>query len=169
MASVPEHLSTVAEEAGDAMDRAYRKSVSAQVSEKTTSLVHTRLLKLLPTMAEHFKVPLSGCQTPQFLRYRVGDYFKAHADRETKGPDYVTRRRVSMVIFLNGESAEPKLDAFGGGRLTFFGLIDGSRADSLGFPLVGERGLLVAFRADLVHSVAPVTHGERYTIVSWCF
>jgi SM-20-related protein len=169
IASVPERPSTVADETSDAIDQAYRKSVSAQVSEKTKSLVHARLLKLLPTIGNHFKVPLNGCQAPQFLRYRVGDYFQPHADRETEGPDYVAQRRVSMVIFLNGESAEPELDSFGGGRLTFFGLMDGSRADSLGFPLVGERGLLVAFRADIVHSVAPVTQGERYTIVSWCF
>jgi SM-20-related protein len=169
MASVPECPSTVADEASDAIDQAYRKSVSAQVSEKTKSLVRTSLLKLLPTIASHFNIPLNGCQTPQFLRYRVGDYFRPHADHETEAPDYVTQRRVSMVVFLNGEYAEPELNSFGGGRLTFFGPMGDSRADSLGFPLMGERGLLVAFRAGIVHSVTPVTHGERYTIVSWCF
>jgi SM-20-related protein len=32
---------------------------------------------------------------------------------------------------------------------------------------VGEPGLLVAFRSDTVHEVLPVTHGERFTVVSW--
>ncbi len=169
MAGAPERPSTVAEKTTDAIDGVYRRSASAQVSAETRSLVHARLLGLLPTLAEHFDVPLNGCQTPQFLRYREGDYFRAHTDREKEGPDYVTQRRVSMVVFLNGEGAEPELDSYMGGRLTFFGLMNDSRGDSIGFPMVGERGLLIVFAADLVHSVTPVTQGERQTIVSWCF
>jgi SM-20-related protein len=33
--------------------------------------------------------------------------------------------------------------------------------------LIGEPGLLVAFRSDVLHEVEAVTHGERYSIVSW--
>jgi predicted 2-oxoglutarate/Fe(II)-dependent dioxygenase YbiX len=32
---------------------------------------------------------------------------------------------------------------------------------------VGERGLLVAFDSGIAHSVTPVTHGERFTVVTW--
>jgi SM-20-related protein len=28
-------------------------------------------------------------------------------------------------------------------------------------------GTLVAYRAETTHEVTPVTHGERFTIVSW--
>ena len=37
----------------------------------------------------------------------------------------------------------------------------------VGLPLVGESGLLVAFDSNLTHAVTPVTHGERYTVVTW--
>jgi predicted 2-oxoglutarate/Fe(II)-dependent dioxygenase YbiX len=169
MARAPERPSTVAETSIDAIDQVYRKSISAQVTEETRALVDASLAGLLPTLAAHFDVPLSRRQPSQFLRYRVGDYFRPHADNEKGGTDHVTQRRVTAVIFLNDESPQPDLDSYVGGRLTFFGLMNDARADRIGFPLVGEKGLLVAFRADLVHSVAPVTHGERCTIVSWCF
>ncbi|MCA1578026.1 MAG: 2OG-Fe(II) oxygenase [Acidobacteria bacterium] len=35
------------------------------------------------------------------------------------------------------------------------------------FHFVGERGTLIAFRAETTHEVTPVTHGERYSMVSW--
>ena len=54
--------------------------------------------------------------------------------------------------------------------LTFYGLMDdGVSGESVGLPLAGETGLLVAFPSHLVHSVSPVTAGERYTLVSWFF
>jgi predicted 2-oxoglutarate/Fe(II)-dependent dioxygenase YbiX len=33
--------------------------------------------------------------------------------------------------------------------------------------MVGEPGMLIAFRAETTHEITPVTHGERYSIVSW--
>ena len=167
MATAPARAAPVAESDADAVDEGYRRTVSAQVSEATRSLVQQRLLDLKPTVERHFEIELKGCQPAQFLRYRVGDYFRAHADHEAEGMQHVTERRVSAVVFLNGESADPGADSYNGGALTFFGLMGDERADSVGLPLVGETGLLVAFSADLVHSVAPVTGGERYTLVSW--
>jgi predicted 2-oxoglutarate/Fe(II)-dependent dioxygenase YbiX len=51
--------------------------------------------------------------------------------------------------------------------LTFYELLDDPVGRSLGFPLEANEGLLIAFRADVPHSVATVTHGDRYTIASW--
>jgi SM-20-related protein len=67
------------------------------------------------------------------------------------------------VLFLNGEGGADQPSSYGGGQLTFYGLM----GDRLGLPLAGRPGLLVAFRSDLVHAVTPVTRGERYTVVSW--
>jgi SM-20-related protein len=167
MATAAGHASLVGEEAADTVDQVYRKSHTAHVSDATQSLVTSRLEKLTPKVESHFETPLTGCQPPQFLRYAEGDYFRAHADHEAHGPDHVTERRISAVIFLNSEGEEPEPGTYGGGELTFFGLMDEPRGDALGFPLQGEQGLLVAFRSDLVHSVTPVTHGERFTVVSW--
>jgi SM-20-related protein len=167
IARSPARPSTVAEESADAVDDAYRKTVSAQVSDETRSVVESRLAELRPVLAEHFRIPLEGFQAPQFLLYREGDFFRPHADQEDEAPEYVRERRVSAVIFLNGESDEPKVGTYRGGALTFFGLMGDPRGDAVGFPLLGEKGLLVAFPSGLVHSVAPVTGGERFTIVSW--
>jgi len=46
---------------------------------------------------------------------------------------------------------------------------DDVSGESVGLPLAGETGLLIAFPAHVVHSVSPVTAGERYTVVSWFF
>ncbi len=74
-----------------------------------------------------------------------------------------------MVVFLNepGETLDPP--GYGGGLLTFAGLLDDPKLRTVGVPLVAETGLLVAFRSDMLHAVTPVTHGERYTIVTWFY
>jgi SM-20-related protein len=74
-----------------------------------------------------------------------------------------------VVIFLNGTSAEPRDDTYGGGALTFYELFDDPVGRKIGFPLEADEGLLVAFRANLLHSVTPITHGDRYTITGWYF
>jgi SM-20-related protein len=80
----------------------------------------------------------------------------------------VKQRRVSVVVFLNDASGEPAPDSYGGGELTFYGLLgDGPSGSPIGVPLDGKGGELVAFRSGLLHGVGAVTHGERYTIVSW--
>jgi predicted 2-oxoglutarate/Fe(II)-dependent dioxygenase YbiX len=56
---------------------------------------------------------------------------------------------------------------YGGGALTFYELLDDPAGRSLGFPLQAEEGLLIAFRANVPHSVTTVTHGDRYTIACW--
>jgi SM-20-related protein len=55
---------------------------------------------------------------------------------------------------------------YGGGALTFYELFDDPVGRLIGFPLEANEGLL-AFRAEVLHSVAPVTHGDRYTIATW--
>jgi predicted 2-oxoglutarate/Fe(II)-dependent dioxygenase YbiX len=46
---------------------------------------------------------------------------------------------------------------------------DAIGGENVGLPLAGEAGLLIAFPSHLVHSVSPVTAGERYTLVTWFF
>jgi predicted 2-oxoglutarate/Fe(II)-dependent dioxygenase YbiX len=40
---------------------------------------------------------------------------------------------------------------------------------SIGLPVTGEAGSLIAFPSDMVHEVTPVSRGERYTVVSWFY
>jgi SM-20-related protein len=89
-------------------------------------------------------------------------------DSSDKDADEASGRRVSAVIFLNGASEEPSPDVYGGGSLSFYGLLqDDPKGQGVGLPLVGSAGALVAFPSHMIHGVTPVTHGRRYTIASW--
>lgn len=153
------------------VDETTRRTKSVKVSAPTLALVRERLLALKPDLERHFGEALTGCEKPQFLRYGVGDFFETHQDSNTdpEAADYIRARRVSVVIFLNGQAGENVPDSHEGGSLSFYGLFKDPRAGSLGFPLAHEAGLLVAFRSDVTHAVEPVTRGERFTVVTWFF
>lgn len=150
------------------VDENVRRATSVTVAATTRASVEARLQALQPLLETHFKVALTGFEEPQFLTYKPGDFYIPHTDKS--GPTTTfAKRKVTAVIFLNGEADAPKRGCYGGGSLTFYGLIDKPRWKEYGFPLVGEAGLLIAFRADVLHEVQPVTHGERQTIVTWFF
>jgi len=168
------HQATVVNKSGKRVAEDFRKTKQAEVSATTVAVVRERLLAVQPRLESHFDVTLSGCQGPEFLVYKVGDFFRAHRD-STDDPDYpddvqyVQKRQVSVIVFLNNEAEEPELASYGGGSLILYGIIDDPREKTRGFPLVGEAGLLIACHSDLFHEVTPVTDGERYTIVCWFF
>lgn len=152
--------------ASGSVDQAVRQTLRIRPSATTVQLVVDRLLQFKPAAEKHFDVALSECEDPQFLRYREGDFFVAHQDGNTGLLRLDTeRRRVSTVIFLSRETETPEPDAYCGGSLVFTDLRPGSSEPK--FHFVGEPGTLIAFRAETTHEVTPVTHGERYSIVSW--
>jgi len=158
---------TVREQGDDyGVDEEARRTKRAEVSSQAFSLVEERLNELRPQLEEHFETSLSGFQKLGFLVYGEGDYFQRHVDRgpDPDAADFARERRVSAVVFLNDETEEPEPDTYGGGALTFYGLLGDER---VGLPLTGEQGLLIAFPSDAIHEVTPVTHGERYTVVTW--
>ena len=154
-----------------AVDESVRRTKVAVVSASAASLVESHLLGLKPALEEHFGLPLNGCQPPQFLVYREGDFFNPHRDSASVpgAAEFSKVRRVATVLFLNGESDEGHEGDYGGGSLTFYGLMGDPRLQNVGLPLRGEPGVLIAFRTDIIHEVTPVTHGERFTVVSWFF
>jgi len=159
---------TVEDEGELEVDRSHRKTRVAKVDPETSTLVRDRLNALRETLAGHFDFPLAECEKPQFLVYEEGDFFRPHMDSSDKDADEASGRRVSAVIFLNGASEEPSPDVYGGGSLSFYGLLqDDPKGQGVGLPLVGSAGALVAFPSHMIHGVTPVTHGRRYTIASW--
>ena len=131
-----------------------RKTTSLHPANETFWQVHERLLRQKSALEAHFSMSLTDCERPQFLRYEKGDFFVRHQDGNTHQLDFdhLRVRRISIVVFLN--------DSFSGGALNFYD-------PTTTFPLMGETGLLVAFKADTFHEVLPVTSGERFTIISW--
>jgi SM-20-related protein len=138
--------------------------------DRSRTALRQRLRGLIPELETHFCTPLVDCESPQYLIYHPGDFFRAHRDGGDSAPDEVTRRRrVSVVIFLNRESEEPAGDAYGQGHLTFHQLLDGPHWGRCAFPLDAEPGLLIAFPSSTLHEVTPVSHGRRFTVVTWFY
>ncbi|HEX8500888.1 MAG TPA: 2OG-Fe(II) oxygenase [Pyrinomonadaceae bacterium] len=149
--------------------RDVRKTTSLEVSAATVADVGRRLRELREGVGRHFGLSLRDCEPPQFLRYGEGDFFVRHQDGDTDQLefDHLRVRRVSVVVFLNGGSDVPAAGSFGGGELLIYRARGEGHAGPVVFPVKGAAGLLVAFRSDTVHEVAPVTRGERFTVVSW--
>jgi len=166
MTTAPAEKAQVTSPLGEDRLDEYRRKVDASILPKEMQFpLKQRMRELIPEIAKHFAVEVVDCESPQYLVYRPGDFFKAHKD--SGGSEKVRRRAVSAVIFLNNESHEPAEGGYGGGHLTFYGLLEGPQWEKCGLPLQGEPGLLVAFRSETVHEVTPVLHGQRFTVVTW--
>jgi SM-20-related protein len=153
----------------DTLDESVRSVKIAQVSSKAMTDVHERLSQIVPTVEQHFGDKLDGFQSVQFLVYREGAHYNPHRDsnQDPKAHSDFHRRAVAAVVFLNGESPTPKRGCYTGGGLAFYGVLNEPPWDEVGFPLAGEPGLLVCFRANTIHEVRAVTGGERFTVVTW--
>jgi predicted 2-oxoglutarate/Fe(II)-dependent dioxygenase YbiX len=125
----------------------------------------------MPIIGEYYDVQLAGCESPYFLVYSKGDFFKPHQDR-SHGEGYSDRvqmRKISAVIFLNSERRELSMEDYCGGKLVFYDLGRGVSPETRRLPVTGEAGLLVTFPSDTLHEVTPVSHGQRYTIASFFY
>ena len=139
-----------------------RKTTSLHPSQETQSQVHERLLSQKSALETHFGLNLNDCEPPQFLCYETGDFFVRHQDGNTHQLDFdhLRIRRISIVVFLNDFSVDAEANCYSGGLLNFYD-------QQITYGLPGETGMLVAFTADTMHEVSPVTSGERFTIISW--
>jgi SM-20-related protein len=148
------------------IDERVRKAVRQTPSAETVQYVQQRLLECKREVEEHFSISLSESEEPQFLRYRVGDFFVAHQDGNTGLIRMDSEaRRVSVVIFLNEQSDAPQEGTYCGGSLVFHDWRGGRGSGEL--RQAYQPGTFVAFRSETTHEVTPVTDGERYTIVGW--
>lgn len=153
----------------DLVHQDVRRTTSLHPSDETISQIHDRLFHQKASLEDHFDLKLVDCERPQFLHYRKGDFFVRHQDGNSDQLefDHLRVRRISIVVFLNGSSLEPEADTFCGGSLNFYDNDYVPGSESPVFSLKGEIGLLVAFAADTIHEVIPVSGGERFTIISW--
>lgn len=142
-----------------------RRTRRAEVSPATEARVGGLLAERKPVLERHFGVMLGAFEKPQFLHYRQGDFFVPHQDGNTPLIHDESRfRKVSAVIFLNGQSDDPLPDNYAGGSLVLHGPYSGP---DLRIAMPALPGSLIAFRSETTHEVTPVTRGERFSIVSW--
>jgi predicted 2-oxoglutarate/Fe(II)-dependent dioxygenase YbiX len=153
------------------VDERTRKAKNVAVALATRQAITSRLQAIAPDVAEHFGSALTGLQELQFLAYNEGDFFAFHRDSADSptDPRRVRERKVSTVIFLNAKSDRPGPDSYGGGALEFYAhdLIAEPMYEQAKIPFAGTPGTLVAFDPFVRHQVEPVTHGQRFTVVTW--
>ena len=167
-ASAFEKATVVKDAQEGVLDEDSRQVISVSVAEGTWRPVRERLRGIKPSLEEHFRVSLSKkCHGPDFLIYHPGGFYRPHRDASEGAPDHIRKRRVSVIVFLNAQSQETAPHTFGGGGLTFYGLMDGPEWSKCAFTLDPAPGLLVAFRSDVLHEAQPVSFGKRYAIVTW--
>jgi SM-20-related protein len=171
MAAAPVEKAVVLGANGEQLlDLDSRKVDSSILPKEFTYPLKQRLRGIQPDLERHFGMKLAGCEPPQYLVYHPGNFFKAHQDVGDYEVKHATKlRRVSVVIFLNAPSQEPTEGAYGDGQLVFYGLLEGAQWQKCAFPLDAEPGLLVAFPSDKWHEVKPVSHGTRFTVVTWFY
>jgi SM-20-related protein len=154
----------------EAVDLQRRKTVLAQVSDQTRAFIVSRLRSSKPSFEQFFGEPFADLvEAPKFLIYHEGDFFVPHRDvfsgDVTVSSPVIKARRVNLVLSLNRETPSGA-DGYAGAALTLYGLIDQPQWKAYGFPVPAEPGLLVAFRSEVLHEVAPILGGERYNVVS---
>lgn len=132
-------------------------------SESVTRDIEAKLDALRERVAEALEIPLGAREGAGFIRYPAGGFYRAHRDRgdDPQWPP-AARRAAALVLFLNASRAAGAEGDFEGGILRLH--LRGGTID-----LVPEPGLLVAFRADLLHEVTDVRDGTRDTIVDWFY
>jgi predicted 2-oxoglutarate/Fe(II)-dependent dioxygenase YbiX len=147
----------------------YRSTLALKVTKEVLKQFRERLFAIQPALENHFNVKLSGIQGPNFLRYRVGDFFKPHRDsNEHHSAEHpAAMRRISVIIFLNSQSGLATPDSYCGGTLNLFGLIGGPEGIKYGIKCKGEEGMLIAFPSATIHEVTTVTSGSRLSAASW--
>jgi predicted 2-oxoglutarate/Fe(II)-dependent dioxygenase YbiX len=131
--------------------------------------VQDRLWEVVPQLERRFGCQVAYVSGVTALIYDPGDHFAAHSDGggDDGAPDEVRRRRVSLVVALNdgaGEQAD-----FRGGELEFFAAA--TPAAAAGAPPLevvrSTPGMLIAFASSMIHRVAPVSSGRRYSLALW--
>jgi predicted 2-oxoglutarate/Fe(II)-dependent dioxygenase YbiX len=143
------------------VDATVRRAVGIEVDTRTLRDVEARLDRCLPALADFFAVALTRREGAAFLRYPTGGFYLPHRDRATAAawPD-ASRRRIALVVFLDSAEASHAAGDFSGGAL---------RLLEVGAEVVPRAGWLVAFPAEWLHEVAPVTRGVRHVIVDWAY
>ena len=143
-------------------DPEFVRSQTLAPSPSAHALVTRAIADRLPALAGFFGRALELNPELHFLIYRQGGFIRPHCD-VLEGEhvlEKIRERVVVFTLFLNGADG-PGTDTFEGGDF----VLHPSAAWRLAIPCVP--GMLVAFRAEVVHSVREVRAGSRYAVTGW--
>ena len=136
--------------AGSGQQERRRSEVRWLSHGEHTSWLYDRIGLLIHRLNEqHWRFVLGGMEAIQVARYGVGDGYDWHVDL---GPGQASMRKLSISVQLT------EGDAYEGGDLEF---PDGPEG------LARSRGDAIVFPSFMHHRVAPLTRGERWSLVAW--
>jgi predicted 2-oxoglutarate/Fe(II)-dependent dioxygenase YbiX len=143
------------------MDTALRRSYYADVPEQYRTTLEHKIKALQPVIEQHFAEEYHAdlYEHPKFVLYERGHYFAAHRDSQL-------HRKINMTIYLNDERTEELTSGYSGGQLILYELFSNPKLAQKGIALTGNKGMLVAYPAEIPHEVTPVIDGKRYAVVS---
>jgi len=95
---------------------------------------------------DYWKIRLVRCSAMQLVKYGPGCHIRAHTDTATA----FSKRVISVVAYLN--------EGYAGGEICF---------PLLGVKFRPKAGSVLMFPSDYLHSVSPVSAGERYVFVTF--
>lgn len=153
-----------AEVLGDLIERRdhVRRASYVDVAAEVLDDVESRLDALRTEIGAVFGIALHAREGAGFVRYPDGGFYRPHKDRaDVPSWPGAARRRIAVVVFLNSSREADMKGDFDGGVLRLLG------AEPVDVP--PREGLLVAFRADLLHEVTVVSGGTRDAIVDWYY
>jgi hypothetical protein len=93
---------TIIGDGGDVIvDQTVRRAESFDINDAGLRKdVSRHFDSLLPGLAAHYGVALSGYEAPYVVRYPTGGFYRPHT--ECHGSPETSHRKVSCVVFLNG-------------------------------------------------------------------
>lgn len=152
------------------IDQRARRASDIEIDPSTLAVVELKLKGARAAIARYHGLSIAGREGPSFLRYGPGGFYRRHCDQavEALWPD-ASRRRISVVVFLNSSRSAPEQDEFSGGELVMFPEVSPGLPAGEPIEIVPRQGYLVAFLAATPHEVRPVTAGVRDVIVDWFY
>jgi PKHD-type hydroxylase len=106
---------------------------------------------------------LEGCETAQFTKYKINQFYDWHFDENIEPYKNGTIRKLSVTCSLSDPND------YEGGRLQF-DYRDADKVSNKNFITCEEilpKGSIVVFPSFIWHRVMPVTKGTRYSLVIW--
>ena len=140
----------------------FARSKTVEVSSAAHALVGNALARQLASIEAFFGQSLEPSPELHFLLYEEGDFILPHVDilEGDRVPDRIRERVALFSLFVNGGHGYE-----GGGYRGGEFVMHPSPGRRLKLPC--KAGMLLVFRADLVHEVLPIEAGTRHSVAGW--
>ncbi len=140
----------------------FARSKTIEVSSAAHALVANALARQGRSIEAFFGQPLELSPELHFLLYEEGDFILPHVDtlEGEEVPDRIRERVALFSLFVNGGD-DVDLGGYEGGEF----VLHPSPGRRLKLPC--KAGMLIVFRADLVHEVLRIRAGTRHSVAGW--